>query len=284
LDQDGARQYTELGSPSQEDGVESWYYRTADVEQGPVDEGSLKALLANGTLTLDTPVRKEGREEWRPASDMHELADVVPMGGAGAPVEPHDTPAEDSASSEVALAELVKPHARVQRMLWFAFIYSLFAYAFFVWFMGSREGVEPAPIEGRVVAGVAVVAVISAALGLFFRRKTFGDVGMRKALQGLASSPVEFGQGQSPPSEERRLKYAELSAGDKAVYQLTRQAFTGWIICLAFFEAVALLGVFLGFTSKDVSMTLPFVVTAIALDVTVFPRVDRFIARARRLL
>jgi hypothetical protein len=56
----------------------NWYYMDGDKQQGPVSESTVKVYVATGKLTRQTPVWKEGLEDWRAASDT-ELARLFGM-------------------------------------------------------------------------------------------------------------------------------------------------------------------------------------------------------------
>lgn len=44
-----------------------WYYIKNETQQGPISEGELTGLMANGILTAETLVWKEGMADWQPA-------------------------------------------------------------------------------------------------------------------------------------------------------------------------------------------------------------------------
>src|ERR1700716_331031 len=55
--------------------MSEWYYILDETERGPVSEDDLKHIFASGTLPLNTPVWREGMEDWTAAGDCPDLRD-----------------------------------------------------------------------------------------------------------------------------------------------------------------------------------------------------------------
>ena len=51
-----------------------WYYRLEGTNQGPVSEQDLKHIFESGTLSLNTPVWKEGMQDWAEAKMIPALS------------------------------------------------------------------------------------------------------------------------------------------------------------------------------------------------------------------
>jgi hypothetical protein len=76
----------------------NWYYESGGQQQGPVAETELDRLLAEGTITLDTLVWREGMAGWTPlrAARPSEPASVAPAGpGFETPAAPSATAGSD---------------------------------------------------------------------------------------------------------------------------------------------------------------------------------------------
>ncbi len=67
--------------------MSQWYYLVNNEQQGPVSSDELKELAANGTITPDTHVWREGLDDWQPARMVQELFPqaVTPPGTAVPP-------------------------------------------------------------------------------------------------------------------------------------------------------------------------------------------------------
>jgi hypothetical protein len=60
-----------------------WYYGTQGQQQGPVTETELRQLMAQGVVTRETLVWRDGLAEWKPMGDVAELL-APPLGAAAA--------------------------------------------------------------------------------------------------------------------------------------------------------------------------------------------------------
>jgi hypothetical protein len=54
-----------------------WWYVSNNQRKGPIDEGELRRLLIDGTLSPNSFVWKEGMEKWQPAQQIDELTSVL---------------------------------------------------------------------------------------------------------------------------------------------------------------------------------------------------------------
>jgi len=68
--------------------AEEWYVAIDDVPVGPIRLTELRAKYAQGAVTDDSLVWREGYEEWRPLRTLHELHTVVREEVSGAQVPP----------------------------------------------------------------------------------------------------------------------------------------------------------------------------------------------------
>jgi hypothetical protein len=60
-----------------------WYYGTQGQQQGPVTETALRQLMAQGVVTRETLVWRDGLVEWKPMGEVNELL-APPLGAAAA--------------------------------------------------------------------------------------------------------------------------------------------------------------------------------------------------------
>lgn len=60
-----------------------WYYGTQGQQQGPVTEEALRQLMAQGVVTRETLVWRDGLLEWKPMGEVSELL-APPLGAAAA--------------------------------------------------------------------------------------------------------------------------------------------------------------------------------------------------------
>jgi hypothetical protein len=58
--------------------ADQWYYGKDGQQQGPVDEATIKSLLASGQLAPSDLVWKEGMANWAAASTLPEFANAAP--------------------------------------------------------------------------------------------------------------------------------------------------------------------------------------------------------------
>jgi hypothetical protein len=71
-----------------------WYYGENGQQVGPVDEGSIRAGIHQGRVSLQTLVWREGMPDWLPLSQVPELSGqtVVPTGHPASPYTPPGAP------------------------------------------------------------------------------------------------------------------------------------------------------------------------------------------------
>jgi uncharacterized RDD family membrane protein YckC len=83
----------------------NWYYVNAGQQVGPVDEAALEALLANGTITADTLVWKEGMANWLPYAQARSAAAGLITPAPPIVTQPMGGPAIAAAAGEAVCAE-----------------------------------------------------------------------------------------------------------------------------------------------------------------------------------
>jgi hypothetical protein len=50
-----------------------WFYRTGDLEVGPISFAGLRRMILEGIIDADTPVREDRNDEWMTANDVQKL-------------------------------------------------------------------------------------------------------------------------------------------------------------------------------------------------------------------
>jgi hypothetical protein len=253
--------------------VMNWFYDIGTGHGGPVDDETLQAMWEEGALPPNATVCAEGADVWQPVHEVLNRTATRDTGMAAAP---------DGESSTAAMEALLAPQKRIVTLLWFGFTGSLFMYLGVVFILAKQAG-ETAPVDEKLVSAMTVAAVVAGMVGLLYRRAVFGEARLRAKLTHTID-PTKFTvlHAESPQGIARTQRYRALSVGDQKIYLLIQSLFKQRIICLAFFEAVSIFGVVLGFMSKDASMTVPFVVASVGLNALVFPRIDALRERAQR--
>ncbi len=62
-----------------------WYYLVHNEQQGPISSEQLKELAANGSVSPETYIWREGLEDWKPAKMVQGLFGEAPAPGGAAP-------------------------------------------------------------------------------------------------------------------------------------------------------------------------------------------------------
>ena len=67
-----------------------WYYAVGEQRQGPISHDELTRLIGSGAISESDLIWREGMENWQPASDLKQLAnlDDFPQINEASPVEP----------------------------------------------------------------------------------------------------------------------------------------------------------------------------------------------------
>lgn len=81
-----------------------WYYGTEGQQQGPVDDATIRQLIAEGQINDSTLVWREGMVNWTPKAQVLELATAASAGGV---VPYHPSMVAASNTSGLAIASLV---------------------------------------------------------------------------------------------------------------------------------------------------------------------------------
>ena len=107
--------------------VKNWHYVTDETRQGPVEKQEMNDLVAQGVIMADTPVWKEGMQNWEPARDHFTFSDHSE--GHDMNTLYHDAPARDFSNAvSTCLSKYVTFSGRASRSeYWFFFLFSFIA-------------------------------------------------------------------------------------------------------------------------------------------------------------
>lgn len=83
-----------------------WYYGTEGQQQGPVSERELRQMMAQGIVTRETLVWRDGLGEWKPVSEVAELL-APPLGAAAAMAYTHQAAYGAVPQCGLAIASMV---------------------------------------------------------------------------------------------------------------------------------------------------------------------------------
>lgn len=90
--------------------MNQWYYGTGGIQQGPVDDQEMRAMLAGGLVHRGTLVWRDGMTDWRPMDQVPEWQTLW-IAPDGAPVAGYGYAAPDVArlprTNGLAIASLV---------------------------------------------------------------------------------------------------------------------------------------------------------------------------------
>ena len=107
--------------------VKNWYYVTDKTRQGPVEKQEMNDLVAQGVIRTDTPVWKDGMQNWEPARDHFTFSDHSE--GHDMNTLYHDAPARDFSNAiSTCFSKYVTFSGRASRSeYWYFFLFSFIA-------------------------------------------------------------------------------------------------------------------------------------------------------------
>src|SRR5262245_58655727 len=86
----------------------NWYYESGGQQQGPVTDADLDRLLAEGKITIDTLVWREGMSGWTPLRSARPSGAPAP-GVPTAPGMPSPAPGPGASPSASSGSEVPQP-------------------------------------------------------------------------------------------------------------------------------------------------------------------------------
>jgi hypothetical protein len=183
------------------------------------------------------------------------------------------------------LSAVLQPMERIRRVLWLAFIGVIAIYVCVAYLMfGARGSMGSVAPRNPLFAPFVIISLLTAAASRWIPASLLTDRKLRELLQRdpdpelLARNPQT---GQVDP--ERLQKIKMLSAREQRLFVAARAFFTPFVVQLAFNEAIALYGLVLSNMSRSFLPILPFAAVALALQLTVSPKLDPLLDRAGNL-
>jgi hypothetical protein len=143
---------------------------------------------------------------------------------------------------------LIKPRATVHRIIWLAYIgavpgYVVYAYLHF--YLVAPSVTQPVPILFTIL--LVILSLVTALLAIYVPRRLVRDSKLRQLLD-------------RPPDPK-----ANISPEEQRLLALVGYLFVGFVVRLAFDEAIALYGLVLALISGSFVTVLPYAVVSFAL-------------------
>ncbi len=161
---------------------------------------------------------------------------------------------------------LVKPMETVHRVIWLVYIATVPIYVCLAYVFFARTAPGATRPEGiSFTIPVVILALLTAVLAPYVPRQLLSDSRLRQVL--------------NRPTDPK----ATISPDEQRLLALVPMFFVGFIIRLAFNEAVALYGLVLAFGSHSFVVILPFAIASLALNLMVPFPLDSALARAASL-
>jgi|GEM_PF-6011689 len=173
---------------------------------------------------------------------------------------------------------LIKPFEAATRVIWFATLMALLILLFVAYSLPVREMPNASAMPVNLFY---IVAVIWTCASLYLRRFALSEERTRLLLSGkvdlnsLAGNPR-----RGRTVEERLTKLKALPPAEQRLMVVANAYLHVTLICSAMNEAVAILGFVIAITKAGPEMMLPFWLTALLLNVFMFPRLSRFVEEA----
>jgi F0F1-type ATP synthase membrane subunit c/vacuolar-type H+-ATPase subunit K len=169
------------------------------------------------------------------------------------------------------LSDLLRPTTLVLRVIWVAITMSIAIYVLVLYLIpfGEVSAVDGSGVTTVLYAAAAALAVVA----LFYRQRAFSA----ERLQRIAEQPVDARSlavdPQSRDVDPERLQRIEaLAPEEQRALAVAHALRTRTIVVLALNEGVAVIGFVAALLAQSPPVILPFAVTAVALNLFVFPR------------
>ena len=178
---------------------------------------------------------------------------------------------------------LIGPIENVRRVIWIAFLAAVPIYVCVAYTMIARSaiGVEPPPAIPLKIP-LVILSLVLAALAPYMPRLILPDSRLRQLIEQppevIARDPRT-----GRVDEEKLARIKTLSLDEKRLFAIVSYLFVGFIVRLAFNEAIALYGLVLAFMSRSFVAVLPFAVASLALNLMVPSLLDSALKRAASL-
>ena len=175
---------------------------------------------------------------------------------------------------------------RVRQVIWLAFIGAIVMYVCVAYLMfGARGSMGDLAPHNPLFAPFVIVSLLSAAGSRWIPASLVSDHKLRAILkrdpnpESLARNPQT-----GKVDADRLQKIKMLSPHEQRLFVAAGALFAPFVVQLAFNEAIALYGLVLSNVSRSFLPILPFAAVALALQLTVSPKLDSTLKRAGNLL
>jgi hypothetical protein len=183
------------------------------------------------------------------------------------------------------LRELLRAVEFTQRILWFALTASSVVYVGVGYALVATGGVGGGPLPEAARFALLAAALVAGVLALVVPRRLLSDDRVRERvaaepdLRRLAADPRG---GRVDDGLLARIQ--RLSSVEQRLFGAATASTVPLLVGLALSEGVALIGLVLCLLCSDLGSLVALVVVSIVLNATMFPRIDRFLERASRLV
>jgi hypothetical protein len=177
------------------------------------------------------------------------------------------------------LGELLGGSDRTLKLVWVAMSGALLIYA-------GLPFVVPIDQEPSVsILILAAVAAAAAIVAITYRRLQFSDAALAKNLSRPVPSMEAIAE-RIPEGEVRTQlmrNLESLTSEERRVYGTVAAMQMPYIVVWALNESVGIFGLVGAFMGYEVSVVLPFIGVALALQIACFPRIPELAERVQRL-
>jgi hypothetical protein len=169
------------------------------------------------------------------------------------------------------LRDLLRPTTLVLRVIWAAITMSIAVYVLVLYLIPFGE--EIAVAGGGLTTALYVAAAVLAVVALFYRQRALSA----EQLQRIAERPVDarslaVDPGSREVDPERLRRIEALAPVEQRALAVAGALRTRTIVVLALNEGIAVIGFMAAFLAQSPPVILPFAVTAVVLNLFVFPR------------
>ncbi len=180
---------------------------------------------------------------------------------------------------------LIEPMARVRRIIWLAFNAATIIYVLIAYMMFGSGGSMAAIVPANPLA--IPLIIIGALTALLSRRVSALIMPDRRLREIVARDPdpqsLARNQRTRRIDPNRLQKIRSLSPHEQRLLAVASALFTPFVVRMALNESIALYGLVLSFISQSFPPVLPFAAVALALNLTVSPKLEPDLERVRNV-
>lgn len=184
-------------------------------------------------------------------------------------------------ASSTTFNELLRARVFTLRLLWAAMTLTVLFFVVLAYFLSTQNQISAPSLNDELIrlilyaisAGAAVISFLLRRL-LLSNRRIHSAASKDIDLRSLTTD-AETGQ----TDEVRLAKLKSLNPGEMNAFRLTGNYFTSMLLSLALHEVIAVCGLLLSLGEGKFETIIPFAIAAIALNLLVFPRLDKFLER-----